>query len=89
MKTRHRAIPLLALLLALSAVAAERQGIAARVSQQRLAIELDGRLDDVAWNDAPLNSRFFQFQPEDGRDAPEHLRTTVKVLVDLLKLKAQ
>lgn len=56
--------------------------MAARVSQQPVAIELDGKLDDASWADAPANSRFYQYQPEDGREAPGHLRTTVKVLVD-------
>ncbi|WP_028103678.1 carbohydrate binding family 9 domain-containing protein [Pseudoduganella violaceinigra] len=60
----------------------DRRGIAAYVSQQALPVQLDGRLDEAAWELAPLNARFYQFQPEDGRAAPEQLRTTVKVLVD-------
>src|ERR1044071_6523338 len=60
----------------------KRRGIAAHVAPQALALKLDGRLDDAAWELAPVNTRFYQFQPEEGRDAPEHLRTTVRVLVD-------
>jgi hypothetical protein len=60
----------------------KRRSIAAHVARQPLPIELDGRLDDKAWEQAPVNTRFFQFQPEDGRDAPAHLRTTLRVLVD-------
>lgn len=60
----------------------KRRSIAAHVAPQALALQLDGRLDDAAWELAPVNTRFYQFQPEDGRDAPEHVRTTVRVLVD-------
>ena len=60
----------------------KRRGIAAYVAQQPLSIRLDGRLDDSAWDQAPANTRFFQFQPEDGREAPGRLRTTLRVLAD-------
>ena len=80
--TIRRALPLLAMLLSLPAFAVEGRGIAARVSPGPLAIRLDGKLDEPLWATAPASSRFFQFQPEDGRDAPGHLRTTVQLLVD-------
>lgn len=45
-------------------------------------LTVDGRLDEPAWQSAPLNERFWQFQPEDGRTAPERYRTSVRVLAD-------
>jgi len=60
----------------------KHRGIAAHVAPHALALQLDGRLDDADWELAPVNARFYQFQPEDGRDAPHHLRTTLRVLVD-------
>lgn len=60
----------------------KRRSLAAHVARQPLALALDGRLDDAAWEQAPANTRFFQYQPEDGRDAPGHLHTSVKVLLD-------
>jgi hypothetical protein len=62
--------------------ATERRTLGTHVVRQALALDLDGRLDDAAWTRAPLNTRFYQFEPEDGRAAPGHLRTTVQVLVD-------
>ncbi|XLZ71924.1 DUF5916 domain-containing protein [Massilia sp. SR12] len=60
----------------------KRRSLAAHVARQPLALALDGRLDDAAWAQAAANTRFFQYQPEDGRDAPGHLRTSVKVLLE-------
>lgn len=49
-------------------------------------MRIDGVLDDAAWLDAPLNTSFYQYQPEDGRVAPEAYRTTVRVLADAQSL---
>ncbi|WP_342118242.1 carbohydrate binding family 9 domain-containing protein [Pseudoduganella sp. OTU4001] len=81
MKARG-AISLLTLALSLPVEAVERQSLAARISTQPVEVQLDGKLDEAVWADAPVNGRFYQYQPEDGRNAPEHLRTTVRVLVD-------
>jgi hypothetical protein len=42
-------------------------------------VQIDGRLDEAAWQRAPLFDRFVQFQPQDQR--PARWRTTVQVLV--------
>jgi hypothetical protein len=44
----------------------DRRSIAAHVAPQALALQLDGRLDEAAWELAPLNKRFYQFQKMDG-----------------------
>ena len=60
----------------------KRRSIGAHIASQPLALQVDGRLDEADWRNAPANARFYQFQPEDGRDAPDKLRTEVRVLVD-------
>ncbi|MDT9001975.1 carbohydrate binding family 9 domain-containing protein [Paucibacter sp. APW11] len=44
------------------------------------ALQLDGRLDDALWAEAPIHDAFVQHQPEDRRPARWH--TTVQVVVD-------
>ncbi len=44
------------------------------------AIAVDGRLDESAWQDAPVADRFVQSEPSTGADATE--RTEVRVLYD-------
>lgn len=43
---------------------------------------LDGDLNDAAWQLAPVFDAFHEFEPRNGRPAPDTLRTTVQVLVD-------
>jgi hypothetical protein len=44
-------------------------------------IKLDGRLDDAAWQTAPVHERFVQFLPTDRQPPPAGLRTTVQVVM--------
>jgi len=46
----------------------------------RAQIDIDGRLDDAAWQQAALLTSFTQFRPVEGVEASE--RTEVRVLVD-------
>lgn len=48
------------------------------------AIVLDGRLDDVAWQDVPVASQFFETSPRDGR--PAAMATSVRVAFDATHL---
>ncbi|HVK32385.1 MAG TPA: DUF5916 domain-containing protein [Burkholderiaceae bacterium] len=45
-------------------------------------IALDGRLDEPAWQRAPLHDRFVQFLPLDRQPPPAGYRTTVQVLAE-------
>lgn len=45
-------------------------------------IALDGRLDEQAWQRAPLHDRFVQFLPLDRQPPPAGYRTTVQVLAE-------
>jgi len=45
-------------------------------------LRIDGRLDEAAWQRAPLHDAFVQFLPVDRLPAPADYRTTVQVLVD-------
>src|SRR5689334_18971924 len=41
---------------------------------------IDGRLDDAAWAEAPVITRFMQSRPDPGREA--HMRTEARFLYD-------
>ena len=45
-------------------------------------IRLDGRLDDAAWQHAPLHDAFVQYLPLDRQPPPAGYRTTVQVLAE-------
>jgi hypothetical protein len=45
-------------------------------------IVLDGRLDDPAWQRAPVHDRFVQFQPLDRLPPPNGYRTTLQVVAE-------
>jgi Domain of unknown function (DUF5916) len=45
-------------------------------------IVLDGRLDEAAWQRAPLHERFVQYLPTDRQPPPPGYRTTVQVLAE-------
>lgn len=55
------------------------QPAALRLAPGEAAPTVDGRLDDTAWQRAPVYERFAQFQPADKQ--PARWRTTVQVLV--------
>jgi hypothetical protein len=44
-------------------------------------IVLDGRLDEPAWQHAPVHERFVQYLPRDRQPPPAGYRTTVQVLI--------
>lgn len=69
--------------VALPAQAApSRPGLAALISHTPLALQIDGRLDEASWAKAAENTRFYQFEPEDGIAAPDAYKTSVRILVD-------
>lgn len=43
-------------------------------------LQLDGRLDEAFWAQAPVHAQFFEFEPQAGRAAP--WRTEVRLVVD-------
>ena len=61
-----------------TAASRARRAAAARVAGR--APELDGRLDDAAWEAAPVLSGFWQKEPREGEPATE--RTEVRFLYD-------
>ena len=51
-----------------------------RAAPLRGPIEIDGRLDEAGWADAPVIDEFFQYDPSEGDPVSE--RTEVRVLFD-------
>lgn len=45
-------------------------------------VRIDGDLDEQAWRGAPEFAAFHQFLPENGKPAPDGLRTSVRLLID-------
>lgn len=43
---------------------------------------LDGELSDAAWRSAPVYDSFHEYEPRNGKRAPDGLRTTVQMLID-------
>ncbi|QDA60992.1 DUF5916 domain-containing protein [Hymenobacter jejuensis] len=60
-----------------SAMAPKRQLTALRITQP---IKIDGALDEAAWQEAPVATKFIQEKPNPG--LPEKLPTEVRVLYD-------
>jgi Domain of unknown function (DUF5916)/Carbohydrate family 9 binding domain-like len=81
-----KTVPLLCALCALQPTAVWAQNSSdsdrPRVRAVRLTgpVEIDGRLDEAAWADAPIVSGFTQVDPEEGRPVSE--RTEARVLFD-------
>ena len=46
------------------------------------APKIDGILDDVAWQNAPIATDFVERMPNNGKPIPDSLRTEVKVIYD-------
>ncbi|ATQ76369.1 hypothetical protein CR152_18930 [Massilia violaceinigra] len=46
------------------------------------AVIIDGALGEWQWTDAPALEHFLEYEPSNGVKAPDHLRTSVKLLVD-------
>jgi hypothetical protein len=51
-----------------------------RVARRTGDIRIDGRMDEAAWQAAPVASEFKQFDPQEGQPASE--RTEARVLID-------
>ncbi|MDR7333090.1 DUF5916 domain-containing protein [Roseateles asaccharophilus] len=66
-------------LLALALPAWAHNPTASRLASGDASPQIDGRLDDAAWQRAPAHDRFVQFLPADKQ--PAALRTTVQVVV--------
>jgi hypothetical protein len=58
----------------------QRLGLRARAARRTSAVQLDGRLDDAAWSDAPSTRGFWQRFPNEGQ--PPSLDTEFRVLYD-------
>ena len=54
----------------------------ARAATQAPALVIDGALHENIWRDAPVYDTFYEYLPENGRDAPPSLRTTVQLLIE-------
>jgi hypothetical protein len=61
------------------AATALAQPQAVELAAQEVVV-LDGRLDEPAWQRAPLHERFVQFLPTDRQSPPAGYRTTVQVV---------
>jgi hypothetical protein len=55
---------------------------AVRLLSTEARLRIDGKLDDAAWQRAPLFDAFTQYLPQDKRPVPDGYRTTVQVVVD-------
>lgn len=76
-----KSIPLIALFLAVTTFALgqiSRKEIPAKRTTENITI--DGVLDDVAWQKAPVASQFVSFEPANGIPVSEAFDTRVKVL---------
>ncbi|MCM2334582.1 MAG: hypothetical protein NDI82_11635, partial [Anaeromyxobacteraceae bacterium] len=71
--------PALAALL-LPALAGAAPGDAVRAARLQAPLEIDGRLEEPAWDAAPSHDGFVQLFPDEGRPPSE--RTEVRVLYD-------
>ncbi|TDO97671.1 DUF5916 domain-containing protein [Flavobacterium sp. 245] len=44
------------------------------------SISIDGKLDEAAWENAPIASNFIMFEPDNGKAIPDGKKTEIKVL---------
>lgn len=75
----------LCLLLGLGVDAQPKDSISRKtISIRRVqeAPKIDGVLNDVAWQNAPIATHFVERQPNNGRPIPDSLRTEVKIVYD-------
>jgi hypothetical protein len=56
--------------------------VSALVAGSKDAVHIDGLLDEAIWARAPVHEQFFEYQPQDGKPAPGHLRTAYRIVVD-------
>ena len=55
---------------------------AVRLRAAEALLRIDGKLDDAAWQRAPVFDAFTQYLPQDKRPVPDGYRTPVQVVVD-------
>ncbi|MDQ1830399.1 hypothetical protein [Massilia scottii] len=81
-------LPSLVFSLPLWAAAADRASsppvpaVAAVVADKNSSVHIDGFLNEAIWARAPVHDQFFEYQPQDGNVAPDHLRTAYQIVVD-------
>ncbi len=46
------------------------------------APKIDGKLDDIAWQNAKIATGFTERRPENGKAVPEEFKTEVKIVYD-------
>ncbi|WET04459.1 DUF5916 domain-containing protein [Flavobacterium sp. YJ01] len=46
------------------------------------SISIDGKLDEIAWQNAPIATDFVMLDPDNGKAIPQEKRTEVKVIYD-------
>lgn len=63
-----------------SAARSHDQAPVARAARREGPVRIDGRLDEAAWQAAPVISGFRQFDPDEGQPVSE--RTEARILVD-------
>lgn len=56
--------------------------VAAIVADKNGSVHIDGLLNEAIWARAPVHDQFFEYQPEDGKVAPDRLRTRFQIVVD-------
>lgn len=56
----------------------QKKVLSAQLTSQ--SISIDGKLDEAAWENAPIASNFIMFEPDNGKQIPENKRTEIKVL---------
>lgn len=74
--------PFLALALAAVATGAAAQPQAFRPAADTPPLRIDGRLDEAAWQSAPVHDAFVQYLPRDRQPVPEGYRTTMQIVVE-------
>ncbi len=76
---RRFAVAMLLTAIALGAALAQPRAITLAAGER---IKLDGRLDDAAWQAAPLHDAFVQYLPLDRQPPPAGYRTTLQVVAE-------
>lgn len=87
-KKLHAVMPWLVCAFPSCALAADRAvsspvpTVSALVADRQGSVQMDGILNEAIWARAPVHEQFFEYQPQDGKPAPGHLRTAYRIVVD-------
>ncbi len=73
---------MLALALGVAASGVSAQPQAFRPAADTPPLRIDGRLDEAAWQSAPVHDAFVQYLPRDRQPVPEGYRTTMQIVVE-------